>query len=43
VRYFDGKHAIETIPVREGWKRKRVVALLTGWEELGVLVRGRHW
>ncbi|KAL2043632.1 hypothetical protein N7G274_003939 [Stereocaulon virgatum] len=43
VRYFDGKHAIETIPVREGWKRKKVVALLTGWEELGVLVRGRHW
>lgn len=43
VKHFDGKHAIETIPVREGWKRKRVALLLTGWEELGVLVRGRHW
>lgn len=43
VKYFDGKHAIETIPVREGWKRKRVAALVAGWEELGVLVRARHW
>ena len=43
VKYFDGKHAIETIPVREGWKRKRVAVLVAGWEELGVLVRARHW
>lgn len=43
VKYFDGKHAMETIPVREGWKRKRVAALVAGWEELGVLVRSRHW
>ncbi len=43
VKYFDGKHAIETVPVREGWKRKRVAELVGGWEELGVLVRGRHW
>ena len=43
VGYFDGKHAIETIPVREGWKRKRVASLVAGWEELGVLLRGRHW
>lgn len=43
VNYFDGHHAIETIPVREGWKRKRVAELIVGWEGLGVLVRGRHW
>lgn len=43
IKYFDGKHALETIPVREGWKRKRVKELLDGWVELGVLVTGRHW
>ena len=43
VQYFDGRHALETIPVREGWKRKRVKEMLDGWVELGVLVRGRHW
>ncbi|CAD6587982.1 MAG: Nitrogen permease regulator 3 [Alectoria sarmentosa] len=43
VVYFDGHHAIETIPVREGWKRKRVTELMGGWEGAGVLVRGRHW
>lgn len=43
VHYFDGHHAIETIPVREGWKRKRVAELMGGWEGAGVLVRGRHW
>lgn len=43
IKYFDGKHALETIPVREGWKRKKVKELLDGWVELGVLVRGRHW
>ncbi|KAL8824012.1 MAG: hypothetical protein Q9191_005374, partial [Dirinaria sp. TL-2023a] len=34
VKYFDGKHALETIAVREGWKRKRVAELITGWETL---------
>ena len=43
VQYFDGRHALETIPVREGWKRKKAKELLDGWVELGVLVRGRHW
>lgn len=43
VRYFDGKHAIQTIAGREGWKRKRVADLVAGWEGLGVLIRGRHW
>lgn len=43
VKYFDGKHAIESVSVREGWKRKRVAELMGGWESLGVLVRGRHW
>ena len=43
VKYFDGKHALETIPAREGWKRKRVAELVSGWDGLGLLVRGRHW
>ena len=43
VKYFDGRHAIETIPMREDWKRKKVKELVDGWVELGVLVRGRHW
>ena len=43
VKYFDGKHALETIAVREGWKRKRVGELIMGWENLGVLRRVRHW
>ncbi|KAL8949317.1 MAG: hypothetical protein Q9222_004573 [Ikaeria aurantiellina] len=43
LRYFDGKHAVEGIAVQEGWKRKRVVEFLAGWEGEGVLVRGRWW
>ncbi|KAL6717810.1 Nitrogen permease regulator 3 [Lecanora helva] len=43
IKYFDGKHALETIPVREGWKRKQVRELLDGWVEMGLLVRARHW
>ena len=43
TKYFDGKHALETIAVREGWKRKRVGELIAGWENLGVLRRARHW
>jgi len=43
IKYFDGKHALETIPVREGWKRKRVKELADGWVGLGALVLGRHW
>lgn len=43
VKYFDGKHALETIAVREGWKRKRVAELVVGWEGLGILRRVRHW
>jgi hypothetical protein len=43
VRYFDGRHALETIAVREGWKRKAVADFVAGWEELGVLLKARHW
>lgn len=43
VKYFDGKHALETIAVREGWKRKRVGDLISGWESMGVLRRAKHW
>lgn len=43
VQYLDGKHALEIIAVRQGWKRKRVAELLNGWEKLEILVRARHW
>lgn len=43
LRYFDGRHALETIAVREGWTRKGVQDLVAQWEELGVLSRGRYW
>ena len=43
VKYFDGKHALETIAVREGWKRKTVGDFIAGWESLGFLRRVRHW
>ena len=43
LKYFDGKHAVETIPLREGWKRKRVTELIAGWEGLGFLCKTRHW
>lgn len=43
VQYLDGKHALEIIAVRQGWKRKRVAELLNGWERLEILVRARHW
>ena len=41
--FFDGQHALETIAVREGWKRKRVESLRAGWVRMGVLVEVRHW
>ena len=43
VKYFDGKHALETIAVREGWKRKRAGEFIAGWESMGFLRRVRHW
>ena len=43
LKYFDGKHAVETIAMREGWKRKRVTELVAGWEALGFLCKTRHW
>ena len=43
VRYFDGSHAIESIGIIEGWKKKRTFELVTGWEELGILLKNRRW
>ncbi|KAL8651814.1 MAG: hypothetical protein Q9210_003052 [Variospora velana] len=43
LRYFDGKHAIETIAVQESWKRKRVAEFIATWEAEGLLLKGRHW
>lgn len=47
VRYFDGKHALEEIALRQGWKRKVVTPLLqklmSEKDESGVLRVVRHW
>ncbi|KAL8975180.1 MAG: hypothetical protein Q9197_000572 [Variospora fuerteventurae] len=43
LRYFDGKHAMETIAVQESWKRKRVAEFINMWETEGLLLKGRHW
>lgn len=43
LKYFNGEHALEKIAAREGWKRKRVEALRTGWKERGVLLEVRGW
>ena len=43
VPYFDGRHAIETIAVQEGWKRKRVADMIAGWVKEGLLVQAKHW
>ncbi|KAL9610708.1 MAG: hypothetical protein Q9167_004600 [Letrouitia subvulpina] len=43
VKYFDGAHAIETIAVQEGWKRKRIADLVASWEAEGLLLKSRHW
>jgi len=43
LRHMDGKHALEDMGIREGLKRKRVAALVTGVREGGWLVIVRHW
>lgn len=43
LKYFDGKHAIEDISPREGFKRKRVGAMMQVVREGGWLVVVRHW
>ena len=43
LKYFDGKHAIESIGIIEGWKKKRTFELVAAWEELGIVLRGRCW
>ena len=43
VRFFDGKHAIESIGIIEGWKKRRTFELISGWEELGILLKSRRW
>lgn len=43
LKYFDGKHALETIAPQEGWKRKTTAAFIAGWEAEGVLLTGKHW
>ncbi|OCL09999.1 hypothetical protein AOQ84DRAFT_8695 [Glonium stellatum] len=43
LRYFDGKHALDDIAVREGLKRLRVAALINTIREGGWLLTVRHW
>ena len=43
VNYFDGKFAMESIGIVEGWKKKRTTELINSWEKLGILLKCRHW
>lgn len=44
LKYFDGKHAIEEITLREGMKRKVLNPMLSQLiSELGILRTVRHW
>ncbi|ORY02375.1 nitrogen permease regulator of amino acid transport activity 3-domain-containing protein [Clohesyomyces aquaticus] len=43
LKYFDGKHALEDIAMREGIKRKRVWGWYLTIRERGWLVVVRHW
>ena len=41
--FFDGQHALEQIPIREGWKRSWMESLRAGWVRDGWLREGRSW
>ncbi|QDS74547.1 hypothetical protein FKW77_007760 [Venturia effusa] len=43
LKYFDGRHALEEIPAREGLKKKRVERILKLLGTSGWLVTVRHW
>jgi hypothetical protein len=43
LKYFDGRHALEEIPAREGLKKKRVERILKVLGAMEVLVVVRHW
>lgn len=43
IKYFDGQHAVESIAVRENWKRKHVAEWVAEWQGLGLLITTRHW
>lgn len=43
LKYFDGRHALEGIAVREGLKKKRVAKALAGVTAGGWVVCVRHW
>lgn len=43
LKYFDGKHALDEIALREGLKRKRVASVLARLKEGGCLLTVRHW
>ncbi|KAH7114318.1 nitrogen permease regulator of amino acid transport activity 3-domain-containing protein [Dendryphion nanum] len=43
LRYLDGRHALEDIAPREGWKRKKVWGLVGEVRKGGWLLEVRHW
>jgi len=43
IKYFDGKHALDEISLREGIKRKKVAQWISWLRENGWLVWVRHW
>lgn len=43
LKYFEGRHALEEIPAREGLKKKRVERILKLLRTYGWLVTVKHW
>lgn len=43
LKYFDGKHALEEISVREGLKKGKVASLLGLLMKGGWVITVRHW
>ncbi|KAE9985665.1 hypothetical protein EG328_007079 [Venturia inaequalis] len=43
LKYFDGRHALEEIPAREGLKKKRVERILKLLSTAGILITVKHW
>ena len=43
IKYFDGKHALESIATIQGWKKKKTTELFSSWEDMGILLKSRHW
>ena len=43
LKYLDGRHALDDVAGREGWKRNKVLGVVSRLVEAGVMVTVRHW